>query len=466
MDMRKGIAVLLAAGAVLLFASCATYEGEYVPKSEAELAAMEMQNGSAHAKFVAGKYAEAEAEYRALSSEMTVSQSLYHLELLSTLLLQGKQAEADELIARLYEEMETIWDPELEEKAMSIWHGETNKVFKGDAHEQTTFYMLMALSFIGRGNYEDAIRAVKNGVLADAESNSGDAVNDYGMLHYLGYVASLKLGQDDDAEEYLRRMQMSLEFRGYPGSSGEDNNITAVKKIIPNVLLIVWAGDPPIAVASGEYEELRCLVRGASAFDAMSVKVDSGEEYFAPNALADINYQATTRGGRVMDNVLETQANVKAGVETSAGILAVTGASLMQAGALTDDNSSPLGLILFCAGGTSYLLGAITEEIGSWMNAKADIRYWHNLPGEFYIVPLALSQGRHTVTLNGFRHSDRAGSKTITFDVAGGTIPQIVHAAMLKTTGDFSGNPSNRNATERARILEKALANRYSAEVK
>ena len=182
--MRIWISCLFCAWLLVLsMCGCSSPKGDFVEKSEAELAAMELQNDNAHAKFVNGNYDEAMQILNNIGAERTVSRPLYQMEKLSVLLMDGKFDEAHEQMMALHSDFETLFDKKSEEKAQSIWHGEVNKVYKGDSYERATFYALMAMSFIRKQEYEDALRCVKNGLLADADSNSDKAVEDYALLH-------------------------------------------------------------------------------------------------------------------------------------------------------------------------------------------------------------------------------------------------------------------------------------------
>ena len=272
--------------AVLLSAGCSSYEGDFVHKTEAELAEMEKQNETAHEAFLQNDFPTASEILQNLTKERTVSRPLYQLELLSTLLMSNQNKEALDLMMRIHEDLETLGDKALEEKAQSLWHGEINKVFKGDAYERSTFYAFMALSFIREQKYEDAIRCVKNGLLADADSNKEDAVNDYALLHYLGYLAAKKSNNTDEAMEYWRGMHAALESRGIVLKDKNGNVIDGtcfeqLQKRNANVLLVVWAGLPPTVMCTGEYREVRSIIRGANYFDAMSVSVDKTKDIFS-----------------------------------------------------------------------------------------------------------------------------------------------------------------------------------------
>lgn len=466
MDMKK--IFLLFAGCLLLWAAgCRSYEGDFVEKSEEELAAMEKLNDQAHLAFMSGNYSDAETTLRSLTTENTVSRPLYQMELLSVLLMSGKNEEAHKLMLSIYRDIEMLFDPQLEEKAVSMWHGEVNKVFKGDAYERSTFYAFMALSFIREGNWEDALRCVKNGLLADADSNRDEALDDYGMLFYIGYIAALKMDDPDTADDYMKGLLRALGNRREV-TDAEKERLRAyftagLENKKPNVILVLWTGTPPSVVCGGSYNEKRAIIRGSNPFDLVSVSVGSGKDHFAGGFLGDVEYQATSRGGRLMDNVLSDKATAKKAMEVSANILYIAAPVCIS---LAGQFSDPVvGLSLLGAGLGCYLVGGTVHLVGYMINPAADGRYWRNLPGQFSIVPLTLEPGEYNVVCKGYKYSDCTARQYTTIKVAEESKGmQVIYMPMM-TYGSNSAWFSRFKAAQDY-ILPLANANRMAKELK
>ena len=464
---NRGCWILGLLAAVLLSAGCSSYEGDFVHKTEAELAEMEKQNETAHEAFLQNDFPTASEILQNLTKERTVSRPLYQLELLSTLLMSNQNKEALDLMMRIHEDLETLGDKALEEKAQSLWHGEINKVFKGDAYERSTFYAFMALSFIREQKYEDAIRCVKNGLLADADSNKEDAVNDYALLHYLGYLAAKKSNNTDEAMEYWRGMHAALESRGIVLKDKNGNVIDGtcfeqLQKRNPNVLLVVWAGLPPTVMCTGEYREVRSIIRGANYFDAMSVSVDKTKDIFIPNNLGDIDYQATSRGGRLMDNVLADKATAKKAMEVSRNIFFVAGSVCLLVGPRLPP---PTSLCFIGAGVGCYVVGGAAWIVGAMINPTADGRYWHNLPGQLYVVPLVLDPGEHEVCINGFYRSDRSAARVFKLNVPDNNSMTVMHLPMMMHGFGAAQTALQKIQEEREDAIRRAIDQRMSKEI-
>lgn len=453
---------------LLVSTGCSTPKSDFVPKTEEQLASMENLNKIAHGEFVKGNYAVASAILAKINTERTVSRPLYQLEELSVLLMDGQEEKALELMKKLHEDFETLFDEKLEEKAASLWHGEINKVFKGDSYERSTFYALMALSFLNSGNYEDALRAVKNGLLADADSTAETAVDDYPLLHYLGFFAAKKMQDEETAQFFMRAMKNALKLRGFKereDEKNEDNCYSALAEQNPNVMLVVWAGAPPTVVRSGEYNEIRNIIRGYNAFDSLAVAVNSDSAHFVPNYLGDVEFQATTRGGRLMDTVLADQAAAKSVLKTSGSVLMIVGPAIFYAG-LRNLGTLPVGITLMSVGGGCVIVGGIAHLVGAMINPEADSRFWRNLPAQLYIVPLTLPAGRHQVMIQGYRNSDAAGITMYNIDVKDKTGMNVIHLPMMSQGFQYKQAMRNCHRELRLSTVRKADADRMAKEIK
>lgn len=408
--MRIELGRWLPVAAMVAFSGCATYTSPFVHKSEAELDAMERRDELAAASFAAGDYDTAEKIVVELAEGPTVSTPLYELERVSILLMKGESEKAHELMTKVRRDMDLVTDVKAEEEAASLWHGENEKVFKGDAHEKSTLYALLALSYMERGEWEDAERCVKNGLLADSANTQEARYNsDYALLQYLGYAICKRSGNEDGAAEYLRELDALM------GDGRERSKAFLANLETPNAFLVVWAGKPPSYVRGGEYNEIRYVVPGyGSPFSFLSASC-MGQEYLIQQGLADINFQAKTRGGREMDSVLQDKASVKSGMEASGNILLVMGFAMVAAA----NGGTEGDMILLCVGGGCIVAGGVFHVVGACINPDADVRYWKNLPGEFLIVPLVLPEGEHAITVNGYKLWDNVAKKTARLSTGG-----------------------------------------------
>jgi len=116
--------------------------------------------------------------------------------------------------------------------------------------------------------------------------------------------------------------------------------------------------------------------------------------------MADISYQATTRGGRLMDDVLEDQAAFKKASYQVGNVLVTAGAAVALGSA--QGGSGDGALIGVGVGAGMMLLGGIAYGVGSLTSVEADIRSWKVLPNELMVVPLNLTPGKHQFNIDSF----------------------------------------------------------------
>jgi hypothetical protein len=419
------------------------------------------------AKFWNGQYVEAAAEYASLIEDQTVDQPLYLCELSSIYLLDGRDEEAHQVLLKTHESIEGFFDESSEKKAASLWGSESEKVFKGDPHERATLYALLSLSMLERGETDNALAALKTGMLADSDSENDSYKADYGLLQYLAakcyqirgepelsaqmleaaftsFLAVEKISAEygrvlveayesrADSRRVMDGPSKTLVFLCSMASEGQIMNwmrnlgatveeassiaewakqsAPSVDPIDFNTLIVVWDGRGPGVLRSGEYGEIRMVVPGTEPAAYASVLVD-GVDYDAYEGFGEVTYQAITRGGRKMDNVLSDQAAFK-GTTDSVG-----NASLLLA---TQDYGDPMVNVAVLG------VGLIFKGIAAATTAEADVRYWGTLPNSFDIVPVKLAPGDHEVRVRNWFDFVPLNDTSYTTSVSSGNV-SVLH---------------------------------------
>ena len=415
MPMRQillhGIDVAMCAAA-LAATLCGCKTGEL----ENRLDDMERRASLGDASFRSGKYASADLTFKSLASEQTVSSPLYRLDRVPCLILSGKKDEAHREMQELRVEFEELYDLESEKKAQSKWHGEINKVFKGSPHEMGTFYALFALSYAERGEYEDAWRCVQNGLMHDAAAENDKYRSDDALLLYLGSVFADKIGETDSAAQCRRRLKEALASRKVTAADIVTYKNSAYAALLdenapkPNAFIVFWTGTPPQYGRKGKYGETRTTLKGAEgAADFMTVSVDGGQESIVPQKLGDINFQATTRGGREMDNILASKADFKQDMKNFQAVSIGISGIFFTAAAATFDTSKEMLIVSgsLAAVGVAFLaLDGVFYCFYDKTDPRADIRSWKTIPGQLNVMPLCLTKGKHSITARGYVGGD------------------------------------------------------------
>jgi len=407
----------------------------------AERAQMALEAQRARDSFQQGNYTEAQKLLIPLCEKQSIDQPLYQFELASAYLLDGKKAEAHQTLLAAHHSIEGFFDKNSEQSAASLWGKEADKVFKGEPYERSTLYFLLALSFLEQNNPDNALAALKTGLLADSDTEKESYKSDFGLLqllaakcyqlrgepdlrdqmltaafnsltsfpetthlfayklvqeylalkqqHSLNSPPSLTLARScaltsaQNIEQWLRKNKFSPELAQEVALWAEKTTRN-IDPLDYNALAIIWRGTAPQAVRAGQYGELRLIQPGKVNPDIDYAIAANSTSHPPFSGFGSINYQATTRGGREMDNVLGKQATFKGATNTGGNVL-------LTSGAVGTGNSEADALLL--AG------GLLLKVLSATTHPEADIRYWHNIPARFEVVPLKLAPINHTLQL-------------------------------------------------------------------
>ena len=390
-----------------------------------ELARAEVYGGVHPSSFVndiSGRNGKGKSSQKAIQKASAADIAMHRLNLCSALLLKGDRRLAHRELMLVRDEIEHQFDPE--QTALGLFHAEREKYFKGDGYERGTMYAFLALSYLEMADFQNAIKCVKNGMLADTDSEKDEYRCDYALLPYIGYVAAARAGADwaVESERYSRIVH------DLTGFSPKD-------VVLPDALLLVWTGDGTKREKGGEYDEIRYVRKGSRSGSLNSAFVKTAEGVFQslPN-MADFNFQAATRGRRYMDNILESKANLKRGFAASGNALLSFGASCFVAAGVSGNVA--VSTVFLGVGGLCIGLGCPTHLVGMMINAEADDRCWGALPGRILVIPINFEGSRRPprlLSLHGLIGWDVLLDKEIPVDFGGreeGGIP-VVHISAL-----------------------------------
>ena len=376
-------------GAVLaLLAGCVGGDVsiEWTPSGGWDEAGKLEKDYAAEDYFRRGRYAEALSKAKESRERgETVDRLRWQLEEISNLLLMGNANESHALMMSTREDVELLFDPQAERKAVSLWHGESAKVFKGEGWERATLYALLGFSFLERGDWRHAMKCAKNGLLSDSDSQKDSSNADYALLPYIGYVAARRAGSEDEAKEF------AAQYRNIVGCEIP----TAARE--PDSLIVLWVGEGATYRIDGEYAQRRKVVEGSAEgrLEAVSVAASDGRTWFSlPSGLSDLNAQAAGRGPRQMDQVLENKVKSKEALANVGSGLLAASAAMMATG--TADFR--LAIILYPTAAATALLAGGALVGADAVDTTADARIWSCLPGRLLVVPVRGGGGRMQMT--------------------------------------------------------------------
>ena len=308
---------------------------------------------------------------------------------------KGNYAEAkanlDDAIARI---SNILGKDESARKARGYFHSESKKTFIGEPYERTMAYYYRGILYWMDGEPDNARACFRSAQLEDSDAVEKKYSSDYVLLDYLDGLATLKLG-DDGSDAFKRASEVA--------------KISAPPPYNPkaNLMLFVDFNGGPTKYAAGRYSELLMFRHGPN--HARRVQVQLAGQTYQVRPYDDLYFQATTRGGRVMDHILANKAAFKTGTDIGGDAALITGAVLA-----TDRDTQAVGAGLAAVGLITKVLSAATVP-------AADTRSWDNLPLYLGFAAFEVPPGQHTATIDFLDEQNRKISgltKTVTIQVA------------------------------------------------
>lgn len=182
-------------------------------------------------------------------------------------------------------------------KALSVWSSEGAKSFKGEPYERVMAYFYRGLIYLQKGDYENARAAFRQGQLQDAFAQESQNQCDFAVILFLEAWASHQNGDKRLEEETMRRLkQIRPEQADLPTDA--------------DTLVIAETGTAPRKLGDGASHAYFVFRRG-KGFTEDRVEGREGERPVAFTPMEDIFHQATTRGGREIDRMLQGKVAFK-----------------------------------------------------------------------------------------------------------------------------------------------------------
>ena len=281
-------------------------------------------------------------------------------------------------------------------KARGYFHAEARKTFIGEPYERSMAYIYRGMLYWMDGEPDNARACFRSAEFEDSEAQSREYAGDWVLPEYLDGLATTKLhGDGSDAFKRAQAIAKGVTLPPYLPNA--------------NALFFIEFGPGPSKFATGPYgEELR-FHTVPSPVTSAELKVDALQIPIAPTD--DVSFQATTRGGRVMDHILGNKAVFKSTTDIAGNVALIGG--LTTAAVSRDRTTQEVGLGIALAGLVSKVVSAATTP-------AADTRSWDNLPRYLSFVSLPLPVGQHVATI---QFHDSAGqvlpnlTKTITINI-------------------------------------------------
>ncbi|BAE50603.1 hypothetical protein [Paramagnetospirillum magneticum] len=327
----------------------------------------------------------------------------------------------DQLAAQLFDDalggIEAIYaDNDDARRARGLWVKEGTKDFKGEPYERVMAYYYRGLLYMKAGDYENARASFKGGLLQDSFAEEEQFRADFALMPFLQGWAAHCSGNDSLAAEDFK------EFRAI-------NKDAPLPRDKDNILVLVESGAAPVKTSDGPRLKIK---RSGSTETARISWADPEHPKDHPGAnailLEDIFRQASTRGGRPFDSILEGKADYKDTADT-VGNVALIGAVLAAKVAVDNGprrhetkeqrknrEQAQAGAAMVGAG--LAVIGGLSKLFASSIEAQADTRYWDNLSDRVQGLTLTLP--------------DKLTALQVEFRSAGGTTLETVEVPIRR----------------------------------
>jgi hypothetical protein len=246
---------------------------------------------------------------------------------------------------------------------------EAAKVWKGDPYEQAMNSWYLGIVNLLRGVDDNALAGFKNAVFVDSARDESFSC-DFAPALFLEGVSYERLGDAAMAERSLARAR---ELAPSCSALAEGNR--------GNVIVVLDVGRGPTKANVGAHGEGISYVDHPVQPASIDVIAD-GERLGATEVAGDVFFQATTRGGRVFDYVLQGKSIYKSTAQ-AAGMTTLF---------LADDLSH-------AHEGTALLVGGALLLSSLLVDARADTRHWTTLPARVHLFRGSLPPGVHEIEI-------------------------------------------------------------------
>lgn len=246
--------------------------------------------------------------------------------------------------------------------ARDTFRKEANKDYKGEPYERAMAYYYRGLLYLRTGDYDNARASFRSAEYQDTISEQEEFQSDFAIMNYLTGWTYHCQGSTSSAQEAFAQATAAQPGLKAP-AAGE------------KVLYISELGMGPTKVRGGAQSQLL-------QFEPNSASADLDAKYaFAPNnevpaqLASSISYQATTRGGRAIDGIMNGKANFKQTTGAIGNAFTQVGFSQMAQG---NNNGGALA---------SMGMGMMFSLFSGAAKTQADIRAWDGLPEKIFVAP-------------------------------------------------------------------------------
>lgn len=253
-------------------------------------------------------------------------------------------------------------------KARSLWHAEGSKDFKGEPYERWMAFYYRGVLDMMAGDWDNARADFKAGLLQDAFAEEEQNRADVAALLFLQGWCSQMVGDMVTAREAYAEAKKLRPDLVIPAPDA-------------NVLVLAETGYGPRKLGDGvgNYE---LVYRRGKRFTETRAYMQLSGQWQPLYPIEDVYWQATTRGGRPVDRIIQGKVAFKQRTEAVGSVLTGLASEAMVLQPLTNNQS--LGDQAAVVG----LIGVAALALSSNTKPAADVRYWESLPDAIHVATL------------------------------------------------------------------------------
>ncbi len=269
---------------------------------------------------------------------------------------QGHWQDAERAFDGALERIEAIYSDNKEaEAARSTFRKEANKDFKGEPYERSMAFYYRGLLYLRSGDYDNARASFKQAELQDTMSEEESFQSDFAAMNYLtGWTYHCQDSAASAAEAFA--------------NATKAQPLLIAPAADANMLMVAELGRGPVKARDGAQSQ-KLIFQTNDLYAEKEAKFSLPDGNQVPSTLASsVNYQATTRGGRAIDGVMNGKASFKATTDAVSSVATDLAMSQMASG---NFGSGTMGMAA---------AGMLFSMFSSAAKTDADIRAWDGLP--------------------------------------------------------------------------------------
>ena len=337
--------------------------------------------------------------YTKLVQEGKRNEVLNLLEIGKISLSKGNVDEAEKAFERAIREIETVYaDSEQAAKARSLWYEEGSKNFKGEPYERSMAYFYRGIIYLYRNEPDNARASFLSGLMQDAFAEEEQNRSDFALHMFMAGWASQLMGAPDLAQEAFAELKQIRPDFEIPDSSHD-------------TLVLAESGKSPRKLADGLGHYQLVFRRGKKIQDTR-ISLALNNETFDMYPMEDIFWQASSRGGRPVDAIVEGKAQfMQNAAAFGSGLSEVSNTALAFSGPVSSRTSNTMAAL--------SLIGVASLALSANTKPRADTRYWKTLPDLVHV---------YTYNSSEIPRFDTVIHKNMNGDVVYTKSPDLIHS--------------------------------------